>query len=72
MQASTVAEMHQRRAKTPYEGQNVALGALILMSGYSPELDDAEALARAGVLHVPKPFEAQLLARRVREALDAR
>jgi CubicO group peptidase (beta-lactamase class C family) len=26
LHASTVAEMHQRRAKTPYEGQNVALG----------------------------------------------
>ena len=26
LQASTVAEMHRRRAKTPYEGQNVALG----------------------------------------------
>ena len=26
LQASTVAEMHQRRAKTPYERQNVALG----------------------------------------------
>ena len=26
LQASTVAEMHQRRAQTPYEGQNVALG----------------------------------------------
>ena len=26
LQASTVAEMHQRQAKTPYEGQNVALG----------------------------------------------
>jgi len=26
LQASTVVEMHQRRAKTPYEGQSVALG----------------------------------------------
>ena len=26
LQASTVAEMHEKRAKTPYEGQNVALG----------------------------------------------
>ncbi len=44
---------------------------VILMSGYSPDLSDAEALQRAGMYHVAKPFEARALARRVREALDS-
>jgi PAS domain S-box-containing protein len=44
---------------------------VLLMSGYSPDLADAEALERAAMHHLPKPFEARALARRVREALDA-
>jgi PAS domain S-box-containing protein len=44
---------------------------VLLMSGYSPDVADAEALQRAGIHHLPKPFEARALARRVRGAFDA-
>jgi len=48
LQASTVAEMHQRRAKTPYEGQSVALGFVEGLQGGQRLLGHSGAISGFG------------------------
>jgi CubicO group peptidase (beta-lactamase class C family) len=48
LQASTVADMHQRRAKTPYDGQNVALGFVEGLQGGQRLLGHSGAISGFG------------------------
>jgi len=46
--------------------------AILYMSGYTDDAIVRDTLSRAGTLFLQKPFGAETLARKVREALDAR
>ncbi len=46
--------------------------AILYMSGYTDDAIVRNALSRVGTLFLQKPFGAETLARKVREALDAR
>jgi CheY-like chemotaxis protein len=43
---------------------------ILLMSGYSSEIIRGESLTEAGIVFLPKPFEAAVLAHAVRRCLD--
>jgi CheY-like chemotaxis protein len=45
---------------------------VIISSGYTAEITDAAALATAGLVYLPKPYQTPLLARVVRQCLDRR
>jgi PAS domain S-box-containing protein len=45
---------------------------VIISSGYSTEISDKNAIDRAGILYLPKPYEGHTLANTVRRCLDNR
>jgi PAS domain S-box-containing protein len=45
---------------------------VIISSGYSTEISDKNAIDRAGILYLPKPYEGHTLANTVRRCLDSR